>query len=303
MNTTDRVHRCVLLLPLAMASIAGAQTVTSDKKPFPDADPSKVMTVTTTAVSAPAGTIVTADDLLAALERTGKDLRTLQADIRWTKEFSDITGGGGDKHTRVGKLMFESIPAPTPDAKPARRFQVDFASEVIDNVQHTKRTTYIFDGQWYVERLPDQQQVSRRQVVPPGQTIDPLAVGEGPFPIPVGQQRSKILERFTAELLPPGDDFKDNAAPQSLQETYQLKLTPKPGSDESKQFQNVRIWYRKTDLLPRMARTTDRDDSKTEVFLTAMVLNQPIAAGAFDTTRPPGWGGDDQNYRRANADE
>lgn len=277
---------------------AGEPTTT----PGPRVESTQVFTVSTVAVSAPSGQIVTTDDLLSALEHTGKDIRTLQADLRWTKEFGEITGGD-EKHTREGTLAFESIAADTALSKPVRRFQVDFLSEIIDNVRHEKPVTYVFDGQWFVERQHKEKQVIRRQVVPPGEVVDPLAIGEGPFPVPIGQQKSKILERFSAELLPAGDDFPGGTAPESLKETYQLKLTPLPGTHESKQFRSVRIWYRTSDLLPRLARTTDRDDSKTEVFLTNLRINEALRAGAFDISRPDGWGGDDQNFRRANADQ
>lgn len=307
MKTTDRwkVVASVWGAVWCAGAVMAQEAAPKGQPLVPPADPTKTMTVTTTAVSAPAGAIVTADDLLGALELAGKDLRTLQADLRWTKQFGEITGGD-EKQIRIGKLLFESQALATglsADAKPLRRFQVDFTTEIVDNEQRTKRTVYVFDGQWFVERQPDQKQVFRRQVVPPGQTIDPLAVGEGPFPVPIGQQRAKILERFVAENLPAGDDFAEGKAPQSLQDTYQLKLTPRPGTDEAKQFQQVRIWYRKTDLLPRLARTTDRDGSKTEVFLTAMELNKPLPEQAFDTTRPAGWSGDDQNYRRPATDQ
>lgn len=268
--------------------------------------PTTTPVFTTRTVAIPTD-IKTTDELLTILESAGSALRTLQADVRWTKQFGEITGGD-EKHLREGKLFFESLPLTVDEANPTapkylRKFQVDFQNETVDNVRHDKPVTYVFDGQMFVERQPKEKQVLRRQVVPTGQTIDPLAVGEGPFPLPIGQQKSKILERFDAQLLPAGDDFAGGKPPASLADTYQLKLTPKKGSDEAKQFQSVRIWYRKADLLPRLARTIDRDDSKTEVFLTDMTIDKPLPAGVFDTNRPAGWGGDDRDYRRTKADE
>lgn len=308
MNTLSRVMGGMMAGVLGLSIAAFAQTGEPSAQPtgdtqqqgYPNADPNKTMTVSTVAVSAAAGKIITADDLLNALERAGSDLRTLQANVHWTKEFGAITGGDG-KHVRIGRLMFDSPTHGDVGAKPRRRFQVEFTREIVDDRQDDKRTIYVFDGQWFVERLPDQKEVRRRQVVPPGETIDPLAIGEGPFPVPIGQQRAKILERFSAELLPPGDGF--DTPHESLSDTYQLRLTPRAGADEAKQLKSIRIWYRKQDLLPRLARTQDRDGSTTEVFLTAMELNKPLPEGAFDTSRPAGWKGDDQNYRRANADQ
>lgn len=243
--------------------------------------------------------VTTADDLLVDLETAGQSLRTFQADLRKTRQYSELEGGGGeDKDINDGKLMFMSEPAEktagAPGASPApakmrRRFQVDFVSKIVDNVRQPDARTFIFDGTWFVERNPTSKQIFKRQIVPPGQTIDPLAIGEGPFPIPIGQRREQILQRFTAELLP-ADQFPDaGPLPEALKDTYQLKLVPRTGSDEAKKFQEVRIWYRKGDLLPRVARTVDRDDSKTIVTLTNMTINQPLPTGAFDTATPQGW--------------
>ena len=61
---------------------------------------------------------------------------------------------------------------------------------------------YAFDGQWVVEKTPADKQFTKRQVVPPGEDFDPLRIGEGPFPVPVGQRKADILDRFDAEILP-----------------------------------------------------------------------------------------------------
>ena len=274
--------------------------------PAATADGAKLTVATTSLPPDPRG-INTADDLLSALEQAGKDLHTLQADMRDTKKEGEI--GGGDEQVREGRLMFISEPgAPNPAkgasaARGRRMFQVDFTSTTVDNVRHAEEQTFIFDGEWFVEKSPSQKQIIKRQVVPTGEAIDPLAIGEGPFPIPIGQKRSAILERFDAELVPPEQAFTAPKKPEWLKDTYQLKLTPKRGTDEARQFREVRIWYRKDDLLPRIARTSDKDDSTREVFLTSTKLNEPLPPGAFDTTTPAGWDQDIQPYRKQRADE
>ena len=279
-------------------------------KYVPDANPNQKLESTAIIIvaPAPAGAIKTADDLLTALENAGKDLRSLQADLRQTRRFSEIDGGG--EQVNEGRLIFvvePAAPAADSSAAPAasarRKFQVDFTTTIIDNARRTEQKTYIFDGEWFIERVPAERQIFKRQVVPPGQTIDPLAIGEGPFPLPIGQKKARILERFDANLLPAGDGFKGGVAPESLKSTYQLQLIPKKGVSEARQFREVRIWYRPEDLLPRMARTMDQDDSSTEIFLTAITRNEPPPAGSFDASVPAGWDADVTNYRRGKADE
>src|SRR5262249_33560341 len=123
--------------------------------------------------------IKSADDLLSALEYAGADMRTFQADLRKTKTRGEIEGGG--QEINEGKVMFVSeapAGAGAGGAKGRRMFQVDFNSLIVDKVKRPENRTFVFDGQWFVERQPDVKQIHKRQVVPPGQTIDPLAIGE-----------------------------------------------------------------------------------------------------------------------------
>lgn len=248
----------------------------------------------------PGQPIKTADDLLSALESADANFKSLQSDLQKTKTRSEIEGGGDLIWT--GRVMFQSDPPATPGAKPSRRFQVDFTSLTADGVKRAEQRTFIFDGQWFVERQPDVKQIHKRRIVPPGETIDPLAIGEGPFPIPIGQKRERILQRFTAELRPVSD-FPDaerlgGALPPNLKDTYQLKLIPRPGASESKQFQEVRIWYRTSDLLPRIARTVDRDDAINVFNLTNIKLNEALPKDAFDVSVPTGWDAQVDEYRK-----
>ena len=308
MLTPTRLLPTALLL--ACASLALAQPPAAPAQP-PEPDPTKQVTIETTVVAAPPTVkiapstwkpgqpIKTADDLLSALENADANFRSLQANIRKVKQFGEIEGGGEMIYDGSVVFVSEAPDHARPNVKPRRMFQVDFTSTTIDGVRKAEQRTFLFDGQWFVERQPDVKQIHKRQIVPPGQTVDPLAIGEGPFPVPIGQKRERILQRFTAELLPP-EDFPDaKLAGDAVKDTYQLKLTPRPGTDEAQKYRDVRIFYRKSDLLPRFARTFDRDDAINTVALMNIKLNQPVSAGAFDTSVPPGWGAQIDEYRAA----
>jgi outer membrane lipoprotein-sorting protein len=300
------LSRLPALAALAITGLSLAQTPAPAPDQPPAPDPNQQFTTTTTVVKPvdiapsnwkPGQPIKDSDDLLSALENADATFRSLQADLRKTKIFGELEGGGTLIYD--GKVMFISEVA-DPKAKPRRMFQVDFLTTTADGVKRSDNRTFVFDGQLFVERQPDVKQVHKRQIVPPGQTVDPLAIGEGPFPIPIGQKRERILQRFTATLLP-SEDFPDaklfGGAPDSLKDTYQLKLIPRATAEEAQRYKEVRIWYRKSDLLPRIARTVDRDDAINVVTLMRIQLNQPLPPGAFDTSIPKGWDAQIDEFR------
>lgn len=242
-----------------------------------------------------------ADQLLTALETADRRIASLSSKIRISKTFSELEGG--DKQSNFGSLMFISQPPAAGAAEGSRgrrMFQVDFDEVEFDKQRQPDKRSFVFDGRWYVERDPALKQIFKREIVPAGQEVDPLAIGQGPFWIPIGQRKEQILERFDAELLAPNDGFpvQDQAQlPMWVAQTVQLRLTPRAGVEEARRFREVRIWYRADDLIPRMARTIDASDATTEVFLTDVSVNQPLPKGAFDTKTPEGWTEDVQNYR------
>lgn len=257
------------------------------------ADPAKPGESTAVVKPAPAagkpGEIANASDLLGQLESSGKGLKTLQSSLRRTRFFSELEGG--DTHVWTGRLIYDASTQTPPPVQTLRRFRIDFDTVARGNVQNNAKTSWIFDGEWLTEIDHTAKQVHRRQIMPPGQRVDPLALGEGAFPLPIGQQRDKILERFDAELLPPEkfEYFQGGKLPDQLKETYQLRLIPKPGRDEGRRLAEARLWYRKGDLLPRMAWTSEPDGSRNEYYLWALKTNEVLAPDTFDFKPGAGW--------------
>lgn len=290
----------LILTALAAGSVVSGTLAQPAAVPAPD--PGKTTTTSVRVVAArPAPPkiedIKTADDLLLALEAADARFQSLQANLREIRLASELVGG--DRQDVEGRVFFLSEKAKDASAKARRMFQVDYLFITADKVRRTENRTFIFDGEWFVERQPDSKQIHKRQIVPPGQLVDPLAIGQGPFPIPIGQRREEILARFTAELAKP-DDFPDKdragGVPEYLKDSFQLKLTPKPGTDEAQQFQEVRIWYRRPDLLPQVARTLKPDESVFIYLLTSVKTNETLPAGAFDTSVPEGWAAQVDEY-------
>ncbi|MFA7236750.1 MAG: outer membrane lipoprotein carrier protein LolA [Phycisphaeraceae bacterium] len=276
-------------LSLLMTACASAQTPTPG-------------TPTTPASTSPAGggasgggTSGGADPaitLLDRLEARGAKLKTYQAHVTYTREQPLL----GDQQIRTGNLAYQSSqtdPTPTP-----ARFAVRFTKLVVNEALRDHPRNYIFDGTWLAEVDPENKQFIRRQVVAPpkpGQSdsaapgsYDPLQLGQGPFPLPLGQKREQVLAIFHAVLV---DSAADDPA-----DTLHLKLTPRTDGKTGKPLSNfttVNIWYDTTTLLPVKIITEDDSQNMTTVKLADAKVDQLTAEQAaelFDTA-PPATGG------------
>lgn len=239
------------------------------------------------------------DELLSALESADLGIRTFQAGVMYDRRFLLQ----GDRHIRYGDLYYEIIPG-NEGKKPHRTFSIDFKTLIVDDTKREDRNTWVFDGQWLVEKRPAAKQYVARQVARPGDPIDPLGLGESPIPFPIGQKKAAILERYDATMLKPDDGLipAKDADPEEKEElaqrrrdmkdTWQLKLIPRGRFAEEDQFKQIRLWYTKDEFLPRMARTVNRAGDESVVLLINPRVNQALPKGAIEIEPPPteeGW--------------
>lgn len=244
-------------------------------------------------------------ELLAALEASGDQITTLEAELLYERRFKLQ----GDTHTRYGNLYYRSerlkFSVPPEKAKPDaplpplfRSFAIKFTRLFIENVRRDEDKEYVFDGQWLVERSVKQKQYIAREVARPGDRFDPLRLGEGPMPIPIGQKAAEILARYDADMPPLADGvageptFLDTATKFSH---AQLRLVPKADRAKDDEFREIRLWYaRDADgtLLPRLVRTVTRSQDVSFVQLWGLKKNQPLPKDAIRIEPPPegeGW--------------
>ena len=237
------------------------------------------------------------DSVLTRLETADKDLTGLTAALRMIKRAPAIEGGG--VQVRYGILKFSS--GTDAQRKPLRRFAIDIDTVIVDGKARDDKQSFVFDGRYLLETWPKQKQYVRRHIVGADQSKDPLRIGEGPFPIPVGQRKADLLARFNITVVPSLE-----AAPDSDQlrrilfKATQLKLIPKDGTEQAKAFAEIRLWYANSDMLPVFALTQNTDGSSNEVFLDDVKKNPPIPETAFNTQPPgksEGWTGEEQDMR------
>ncbi|MEC9374204.1 MAG: hypothetical protein VYC34_10190 [Planctomycetota bacterium] len=241
-----------------------------------------------------------APSLLRALERSDEDLRAITANVQYARHFKLQ----GDRHTRQGELYFMSMPRP--GKRDHRVFSIEFETLIIDDVRREDPQRWTFDGEWLVEAREAEKMFIKRRVALPDDNFDPLKIGEGPMPIPIGQKAEDILARYEAELRDPRELFGNqaNAALEDfVEDTVHIVLTPRERFREQEDLQEIRLWYRWDSQtqrwLPRLARTLNRAGDLSYVqLINVQVARDGDPAGSiaipprvFDTT-PPGEGWD-----------
>ncbi len=290
-------------MPSALLTILLAATIL----PRPDGggvEPSETEGVSPeTTTSAPA-TYSTPRELLTALAEKDAQTTTLSGGVRYTI----INALENDKQTRYGKLAITN--SDNTDSAQSRRYAVQFKTLEIDDRQEQVDEQYIFDGRWFVERLPEEKQFNKRELVPAGETLDPMELmRDAPFWVSLGRDQDRLLASYDTELLPTASGLIDDpnfpelkflAEQPHIVGTIQLKLTPKPGSGFEDDWEWVRIWTNPDTLLPALYIKADWTGDLQIVELFGAKTNEDIPASVFDTTAPDarsGWRVQISNWR------
>ncbi len=211
------------------------------------------------------------DQLLDRLEASAADLTGFAAKIIY-ETHSDFAGGGD---LRTGELVYR-VDAENDD----RTFAVLFDSFIKlrdgRDGRRTKRLKhYIFDGRWLAEIDHGDKQFIKRELVAPGEKLDPLKLGEGPIPLPIGQRKADVLARFEVQeaTLPEAGMLTrlDGEAVDAI------RLVPYPESPEARDFASIDLFYdRATNLPVGILAIEPNGDSKT------VLLSEPVRNPVLD---------------------
>ena len=236
-------------------------------------------------------------ELLAAIEHADEGVESIQASVQYDRrlELQD------DRILRRGTLYFIT-------EGDARKFAVRFDKRYVDGVERAEDEMLIFDGRWMVEKREEAKQFIRREIAREGADFDPLRLGEGPFPIPIGQRAQDIRARYDATMPGRADgldrDIERTHLVDHVRDAFQLKLVPH--DLENADLVEIRLWYRFQDdrLVPRLARTVDPRGDVTYVQLINIRVNEPVPSDALSVDPPSedkGWS--IQETRLPSADE
>ena len=212
-----------------------------------------------------------------------------------------------DLQKRNGQLFLRTVREDQYNAE-HRDYAVRFDTLQLDNRQSDIREHYIFDGRWFVERLPDQKQFNKRELVASDEELDPMELmREAPFWVSLGRNTDRVFESYDIELLEHQIGLDDNPdfpelsfLVETVEGTQQAMLTPKLGSGFEDDWEWVRIWFDRDSLLPQLYVKADWTGDLQIVQLFDVQTNTTLDASLFDTTTPPpesGWNAQITHWR------
>jgi hypothetical protein len=140
----------------------------------------------------------------------------------------------------------------------------------LDAQQH-----YVFAEGWLADIDHGRKQFIKRQIVPPGKSFDPLQLGQGPFPLPVGQPKAEVLARYDASLIAAPDEKSPDQLQRVLKEYPEvigLRLVPRTKS-EADDTVLIDVYYDRATLLPVGVNLVDDVGNRKTVRLSKAVRN------------------------------
>jgi outer membrane lipoprotein-sorting protein len=221
------------------------------------------------------------DELLERLERSHADLRDFQADIVYHKWDNVLKR----PEIRTGEVIYQVKPGGT------KRFAILLENLIVGNRSRKHRKHYVFDGSWLVEIDRESKIFIKRQVVPPDEQFDPLKLGEGPFPLPVGQPAEEVRARFNVRRLhePQDETLAERLAGRDVDG---LLLVPKPDTPQAKEFERAEIFYDRESLLPVGVSVTEANGDRKTVILTNLKRDAGVDESKLSIEEPDaldGW--------------
>jgi len=190
------------------------------------------------------------DDLLDRLEAKGDSIRGLACKLHYNYVTIDPIESSTVK---TGELLYLK---PT-GSNVNGLFYIHFDTMIADGVKTNHEEYIAFNGQWLVERNDKAKTIIRREVVGPGQKINPFELGKGPFPMPFGQKRADMLQHFKITRVRPSAKTPSGV--------IQLHCVPHPHSNMASRYRRVELLIdTKIDLPVKVISERLNDDSRIE---------------------------------------
>jgi outer membrane lipoprotein-sorting protein len=230
----------------------------------------------------PAAADMTVDQVLDALDKRGQDLKSFDAKVELTEE--DVVAQL--KSTRTGIVRFQRKSAD--DA----RLRVVFDKNISGKTIGSEKIEYLLDNGWLTDRDYKKRIEVRRQVLRPGEKVNLLKLGEGPFPLPIGQKKEDVKKLFTVTKEKPAKDDPPG--------TVHIVLQPLKGTQFAKKFSSIDVWMDTKTQFPVRIDTSDAKGQMTKTTeLREVRINPNLGDADFvpEKISPEQWNIHEEPFR------
>jgi len=204
-----------------------------------------------------------ADVILDALHSRGTNLKDFSADVK----LSTTDDRSGDTEEQSGKAVFQDR------GKNDARVKISFDTAKRAVGTQKKRLDFVLEGGWLTDRDYQKKLEVRRQVLRPGQQMNLLKLGEGPFPLPIGQPKEEVKKLFDVSRAPADKDDPRN--------TVHLILKPRPNTQFDKRFKKIDVYVGQETSFPARVDTEEKSQSSRSTELTNIKINAGVDDSAF----------------------
>jgi outer membrane lipoprotein-sorting protein len=225
-------------------------------------------TILTSVARAGVTTKSSVDEILDALDARGKNLQDFSAKVK----LSDTDETSGDSTINTGAVIFQRV------GDDDARIRVAFDKRQIGNAIKDVNHVYTLDKGVLDERDYIKRTETQMRILKPGQKLDLFKLGEGPFPLPIGQKKDDVLKSFDVVKVDPAAGDPPN--------TVHLRLTPKDGTPLARKFKVIDVLVDTGGAMPRRIQTEDLNQTTTRTTdLTDVKING--GAGDKDFSQQP----------------
>jgi outer membrane lipoprotein-sorting protein len=207
------------------------------------------------------------DAILDALNARGKDLKDFSADVA----LHTVDNRTGEDSAQIGKVVYDAGGGNS-------RIRVSFdkkETETGDGKRMTQkqRLDYLLENGWLTDRDYQKKLEVRRQVLRPGQQMNLLKLGEGPFPLPIGQDKAEVKKQFDVKKVP--------LTPDDPKGTLHVRLVPKKESQFVKRFKQIDVFVDPNTNMPSRIDTVEPAGTTRSTDLTNLKLNAGVKPDDF----------------------
>lgn len=211
------------------------------------------------------------DSILTHLQARSDGLKDIRCKVRFVEDDRINLS----KRTKIGTLRFMM-------GDPNPYFLVHFKRIEIDDLLG-KQEWYLFTGRWLYQAIQRLEQVTKRELVRPGEKIDLFNLETAPFPVPFGHKKQTILRHFDVTLVPPAKGDPPG--------TDHIVCVPKPTSELRRRYDKLELFVSRDVHLPSRIVVTRNDglEVNTTDFPDLSSASINVGLTAKDFIRPKAW--------------